>query len=181
MIYLLKYFEKETRQLIIMGLLLTWALSSSIYALKKENQTLLLQMNGFDTRVIDQSEQPPIEIENFFHNFVGLFYSYNSQNYESHMNRAAPMLKLSVLKEFAPRLNKMFDRVIQTPVNQIAFIEKINKIQDFDYELVIKVERSEKGQETSNDYNIRLSVDRTDRTRENPYGIEIVKLEEIYD
>lgn len=181
MIYFLRYFEKEVQVTIVITVLFLWAMTSSIYALTKSDETLLIQMNGFDTRIIEESERPPIEIENFLHYFVGLFYSYTSKNYEEHINRAAVLLSHDLVNEFSPKLNAMFDKVSSTPISQNSFIEKILKIKDMEYEIDLSVVRRENDNENSNNYKIRLKVDRVGRSKENPYGLKISNLKEIYE
>lgn len=181
MIYFLTYFEKEFRQIIIMALLLVWASVATYHSIVKKDETLLFQMNGFDTRLIDASQHPPIEVENFFHNFVGLFYSYTSKNYEDHINRASHLVDINLLKKYSPKLNSMFDRVQKSKTNQVSFIQKISKIQDLEYEIHLNVQRFEGDFEKANNYRIRLKVEKVKRTIENPFGLIVRELEEVYE
>ena len=138
-------------------------------------------MNGFDTRVIDKNERPPIEIENFIHQFVGLFYSYTTSNYEKHMNRAAHLFEIGLLRNFSDKVNKMAHKVAQSPTVQNSYVQKIYKIKDYDYEIEMDVRRSVLGVEERNNYRVRLQIERIQRSVENPYGLRLVKLREIYE
>jgi hypothetical protein len=181
LIYFLKYFEKETKHLIITFLAIGWALVASFHSITKKDKTIVLQINGFDTRVVEESSRPPIEVENFFHNFVGLFYSYTTSNYEDHMNRASTLIKLSLLREYSPKINSMFDKIQLIATVQSSHIQKISKIGDLDYEIDLNVNRVEGDNERKNDYRLRMRVERVKRTTNNPYGLEVTNLEEIYE
>ena len=178
---LLKYIEKDFKSFIFAMMMGFWALTATIQLLLKEDKVILLQMNGLDTRVVDKSELAPAEIENFLYNFVALFYSYGSKNYEEHMNRAANLIEMDLLKKVAPKINKMFDVVSSKPIVQTSFVERIFKIKDFDYEIDMRVQRHEDGSEKQSNYKIRMNLEKVERTLENPYGLIITRLEEFYE
>lgn len=179
MYFLWKYFSEELKTSLIIASLLCWALISSYMVFTQKSETLLIQMNGFDTRVIEESQRPLVEVENFFHNFVGLFYSYNSKNFETRMNRVVPMIEIEVMRQYQQKINSMYDKLQKDHTDQFSYIEKITRINDLDYELKIRVERRTRGQDYTSDYILRATVKRTKRTKENPYGLQVDRLEEV--
>ena len=180
MVYL-RYLSREVRTSLLIALMAFWCITSTVFLLQKEDKVVLLQMNGLDTRVVEKTELPPVEIENFLYNFVGLFYSYSSENYEDHMNRAAPLFQLSLIKQYVPKINKMYDVISAQKIVQTSFIERIYKVEDFFYELDMNVQRTESSTEKQSNYKIRLKLKKSERTLENPYGLIVTKLEEIYE
>lgn len=178
MIYFLKYYGKDFKIITVTGLLSLWAVSMTYVVLTTKQSTILLQMNGFDTRVINSSENPPVEIENFFHNFVNLFYSFNSDNYESHMNRAVPFVDLDVFRQREAQINAMYEKLQKQYTSQFASIQKLVKKSNNLYELEIGVRRSKGETESGGSYTLEMQVERQERSIENPYGLIITRLEE---
>jgi len=178
---LLQYINKELRLFLLLILLLSWALTASVFAIQKQDKIILLEMSQFETRVVDSDLRVAVEVENFLHHFVGLFYSYSSENYEEHMNRASVLIEIDLLRGFAPKLNKMFDRVLETPTRQWAFIKSIKRIEELFFEIDMGVFRQEQNQESNNDYKIKIRVDKVNRSLENPFGLKIIRLEESYE
>jgi hypothetical protein len=178
---LLQYLRKEVRIFLLIILLLSWAISASVFAIQKQDKIILLEMSPFETRVIDESLRPAVEVENFMHHFIGLFYSYTSENFEEHMNRASVYMEIDLLKKYAPSLNKMFDRVLEKPTKQWAFITSIKRIDELFFEIDMSVHRHEEDAEKMNDYKIKIRMDKIKRSLENPFGLRVIRLEEIYE
>jgi|GEM_PF-2140342 len=178
---ILYYLGRDAKVYAVCTLLTIWCLTSTGMLMMRKEKIVLLQMNGFDTRIVGAAKNPPVEIENYIHNFVGLFYSYTSQNYEDHMNRAAPLFEVRHFKNrWRRKVNSMFDTVEATRTVQNSFVESIIRIDDLYYELALKVERKTGETENRDDYKVRIRLEKSDRTVDNPYGIKITSLEEIY-
>ena len=64
---------------------------------------------------------------------------------------------------------------------QSAFARKITKIKDGIFEIDMVVDRRNESEELSDEYKIRIELDRDRRSLENPYGLVISDLEEIYE
>ena len=179
MIYFLEYFEKEAKNLFLIIALTLWALFATYFALVNKKEILLLMSDSYGTKLISESENVPVEVENFFHNFVGLFYTYNTENYENHINRAVKLMKLSVVKEYNDRINKMYDKLQVVKTNQFSFIHNIKKTRENTYEILMNVERREGEQLWQKDHSLELVVLRSKRTKDNPYGLKVTKLREL--
>ena len=97
------------------------------------------------------------------------------------MNRAAPLFRMSLLKEKAPDINRMFDVVSGRNIIQNSVVERIFKISDSEYDLDLVVERREGEIEKQDKYKVRIQVKKGERTRQNPFGLRISKLRETYE
>ena len=181
MIFWAKLFEKQILLFFIFFILTAWGLTASTYAILKKDRTLLIQMNGFETSVIDGETHIPAEIENYLNHFVGIFYSYTSVNFEKHIDQSMFFLTEDVALKFAPKLNEKFKKVAKTPTFQAAMVTSINRIKDLDYEIEINVVRRVNGEESEEKYRVRLSLIKAQRNLKNPYGLLIANLKEIYD
>lgn len=178
---ILKFFEKQFMITFIIVILLMWATIASVFAVSQKREVILIRMDGFDTAPMDEKARTPVEIENFLNHFVGLFYSYSSQNYEDHMDRVMFLLNKNVALQFAPNLNKMFEKVKNTHVYQSSIITKMSRIRDFEYEVLMEVLRRESEVEKKDEYRARIKLEKTQRSFENAFGLRVSYLEEFYD
>jgi len=178
MIHLWRYFRPEIKQLILIVVLISWALFASFVAVTKKSKTLVLELGQFETRVIGAEVRPPVEIENFLHNFSGLFYTYNPVNYKTHLNRVVPLIDLSVMGTYRERINNKFKRVKKEKISQVAFIQKITRIAPKQYELKLEVESRSEREEVTRSYTLRVEVVKIPRSKANPFGLRISSLEE---
>ena len=179
MIYFLEYFEKEAKNLFLIVALTLWALFATYFALVNKKEILLLMSDTYGTKLVDENQTVPVEIENFFHNFVGLFYTYNTGNYEGHINRAVKLMKMSVVEEYNDRINKMYDKLQVVKTNQFSFIQNIKKTRENTYEIIMNVERREGEHSWQKDHSLELVVKRSKRTKNNPYGLKVTAIREL--
>lgn len=181
MIYLWRYFNKQIQTFLLLGILGMWALTSTYIALTKKNEVLLIQGTGFDTRVLGATEEVPTEIINFFHDFSGLFYTYSSESFEERMNKVVPFFEIEVMRGFQENINNMFEKLEGQKVSQFTYIQEIKRIRDLDFEIRISVEKREEFNLSKNNYLLKTSIARVQRSKSNPYGIKITRLEEIHE
>lgn len=179
MIYFLEYFEKEAKNLLLIAALALWAIFATYFALINKKETLLLMSDSYGTKLVNETENVPVEVENFFHNFVGLFYTYNTDNYEVHINRAVQLMQMSIVEDFNDRINQMYEKLKVVKTHQFSFIQSIKKIREGIYQITMNVERREGEHSWQKDYLLELGVSRSERTKENPYGLKITSLREM--
>lgn len=179
----IKLHEKEIIKYSIVGVLAFWALTSTIALLMKRDHLVVVKIDEYGTTVLTEGNEKliSIETENFINNFVGLFYSYTSDNYDNHIERSLYFLDPSVADKFIPKLNSMSDKVKTNTVLQAATAAKIMKIKEGHFQVDLLVNRSSGNDESPDTYKLDIEMERTTRSIENPYGLLITKLEEIYE
>lgn len=179
----LRLHEREIIKYSIVGVLLFWALVVSIALLMKRDHLVVVKVDEYGTTVLTDSSPlvVSLETENFLNNFVGLFYNYTSENFDSHIERSLEFLDASVADKFIPKLNSMSDKVKTRQTLQTATAAKIVKVKDGHYQIEMVVNRTTGNEESPDSYKLDVELERTHRSLENPYGMLITKLEEVYE
>ena len=182
---MLLYLKLHQSKLFISALitvLFLWAMVVSIKLLTTESKTLLIKIDNFQTQILGEGELSPlpVEIENFINEFFGSFYSYNSFNYDAHIDRALVLMNRELALRFVPKLNAMSEKVKAQSINQSSYAVEISNLKNLEFEVKMRVLRKEDLRETEDDFLIKLKLERVPRTIKNPYGLELVELYEDY-
>lgn len=182
---MLIYLKLHQSRLFIISLLLVlllWALTVSIKLITTENKTLLVRIDNFQTQIVSEgiSTPLPVEIENFINEFFGFFYSYNSFNYDTHIDRALQLMNRDCALKFVPKLNAMSEKAKAKSIWQSSYAVEIVNLKDLEFEVKMRVTRREDVSESEDDFIIKLKLERVQRTAQNPYGLEVVELYEDY-
>ncbi|MCC6817508.1 MAG: hypothetical protein IT245_01275 [Bacteroidia bacterium] len=144
---------------------------------------VVVKVDEYGTTVLTSSsgESLTIETENFINNFIHLFYNYSSENFDDHIDRSFAYLDTGIATKLADNLTKMSEKMKTQNITQQAFAHKIVKIKDDYFEVELTVKRMNGFDESGDTYKVYFELDRTNRTLENPYGLIISKLEEVYE
>jgi hypothetical protein len=179
----LKLYDKQILRYILFVSLMLWGATSSIALLLKKDHLVVVRVDDFGTTVLSEAnaETATIETENFLNNFIGLFYNYTVQNFDTHIDKSFEFLEPSVAESFIPKLNDMSERVKTRDIRQSAFAARITKIKEGHFEIELEVLRMNGLEESNDKYKLVVILERTGRSVENPYGLLITKLQEIYE
>lgn len=179
----LKFYEREIYRYLALSALFLWALFVSISLLVRKDHLVVIRVDEFGTTVLtdENPDSVTVETENFINDFVSLFYNYTSTNFESHIDRSFIFIKDDVAERFVSRLNEMSEKVKLRETHQKAVASKILKIKEGLFEVDLFVTKTVGIDETSDKYKIRIELDRTQRSIQNPYGLIITGLEEVYE
>lgn len=169
--------------LVLLGItLFFWALVVSIKLISTKNQTVLIRVDDFQTQVINEEsvENIPIQLENFIGHFIGYFYSYTSHNFDKHIDKAIQIMDQQLARSFVQKLNAMSEKTKTKSIFQSAYPLQITQLKEFDFEIKMRVYHIENDIETEDDFLIRLKIKKIQRTLENPFGLEVVEINENY-
>lgn len=179
----IKLYDKEILRFLIYSILICWSLTVSLALLLKKDHLVVVRVDEFGTTVLteNRSETINVETENFLNNFIHLYYNYSSQNYDDHIDRSLQYLETNLALSLSDKLSKTSDRVKTHNLYQEAIPLKILKIKEGSYEVYLNITRSEIGNKSQDQYRLIFELSRASRSIENPYGLRIEKIEEIYD
>lgn len=179
----LKLYDKELHKYLLYTVLFLWALLASILILVRRDSLVVVKVDEFGTTVLTEGSDKlvTIETENFLNNFIAHFYNYTSENYDSHIEKSFDFLSRRVSEQYVTKLSDTSEKIKLKKTLQSAFARKITKIKDGVFEIDLMVDRRNDLEELSDEYKLRVEIGRDRRRLENPYGLLITSLEEIYD
>lgn len=179
----LRMYDKELHKYLLYSALFLWAILASVLILVRRDSLVVVKVDDFGTTVLTEGSDKlvTVETENFINNFIAYFYNYTSDNYDTHIERSFAFLSRRVSEKYVSKLNSTSDKIKLKRTLQSAFARKITKIKDGIFEIDLVVDRKNDSEELTDEYKIRLELDRDRRSLENPYGLVINDLEEIYD
>jgi hypothetical protein len=179
----LKLYDKELQKYLLYFALFFWAILASILILVRRDSLVVVKVDDFGTTVLTEGSDKlvTVETENFINNFIAYFYNYTSDNYDNHIEKSFDFLSRKVSEKYVSKLNSTSDKIKLKRTQQSAFARKITKIKDGIFEIDLVVDRRNESEELTDEYKIRIELDRDRRSLENPYGLVISDLEEIYE
>lgn len=178
-----RLYDKEILRIFIYIILFLWGISVSLALVLKKDHLVVVKVDEYGTTVLtgNSSQSVTIETENFINNFIQIFYNYNSENFDDHIDKSFAFLDREQALKMVDKLNALSEKMKVATVHQQAFAQKLIKIKEGYFEVELKVTRATGMQEATDTYKVLFELNRTRRSIENPYGLLISSLEEIYD
>jgi hypothetical protein len=152
----------------------------AIVVVSNKKETILIGIDNNGTRIITDSEDPifKTEIITFIRTFMNYFYNFDQDTYPENLGRASDLMSIELWKAKKDTIVKLGDQIKKDPKQLAAHITKIVKEDDF-YIVSLNVEELYRAKKTNFLVQLKVSVNKIDRTATNPYGLEISTLEEI--
>ena len=167
--------------LIMLGI---WSLSSTAIALLKKDRIVVMKIdaNG-DSAVIGEAEDSPIA-EPFFRRYVQYMYNYDSNSFESNVQKCLPLLSQSFWDKMKPDYLSSIEKIKERKVMQSAAItSKIavlgNSTYAFSTQSTVSKDLSDgKRIIEEQSYKLIMTIKKVPRTIENPFGWEVQNVTE---
>lgn len=180
MILWLQIYKKKLGLISLILILSLWAITSSLKILLTQDKVMVVHMTDRGAKVLSNmdSKRLDFEAENFLNYFVGHFYAFHSLNFESRIETSLQLMSIELAKIYVPKLNSMYEKTQAHRVEQFAYIKKIDRIKTGEYELLIAVNRRTGIEDMNTQYKLKVSIEETSRSIENPYGYLITEIKE---
>ena len=174
-----KIFKKDIFFFVVIFLLLAWAISSTIFGLQKKSQIVVIEKNEFGTQIIGQSDSfRDQEIQTFIRRFLILYYSFDEKSFDRNMDLATNLMNDSLFKAIKSEIHSKLDIFKKEAVLQTAEVLSISKVSENKFEAEIKVIENKKADELSQNFKIEIEIDRSELSLQNPFGYEIISINE---
>lgn len=164
----------------LISALFLWAVTSTAVALFKKQERLYIKISRDQVSVDDKtnSEDDRILELNFLRNFVMFVYNFDELNYLKNLNRGSYMMSDSFWTSTSKEIPKVLEVIRSQRLQQSSIIEKLVRLDTDSYDL-FTVSQYQIGSEIeTRKFKIRVKLQKVDRTRENPWGLEVVSADQ---
>jgi hypothetical protein len=168
------------RLCLVTGLFL-WGFTATIYAISKEEKTVLIGIDENGTRIIENTDDPLLktEIVAFLRHFTLLMYNFDQQTYLENVGSASELMSENLWGELKEALRSKQSIVKEHNVSHTGIVEKIIKVDSSQFEVVVRGFEQRKIKRVERLFKIQVSLRAQDRNQINPWGVEVDGLKEI--
>ncbi len=157
----------------------------SLYAYKAINAAenpVLIAIDSNGTRVISRLDDPIFETEavSFVKSFLERLYNFTPETFEKNVGFAAELMEITLWEEKKDQTLSLQKAVFEQKLRLESEVLGISKVNDHDYQALLKVKETSRISEKERTVKIKLSLFRGKRRQENPWGIEVKSYEEIF-
>jgi len=178
-IILWTYYKNEILKFVIWILLFIWCLTTSIAFIVKKDQIVFVKFSADSVEIIkDLSQEDEGYLEKIFlKRFSQLHYTYDSDNFISNISDSSNFIEPTLWSE----INKKFQTNIayfqDKQISCTSVIEKIVRKDNF-YEVVLNLVTQENSRTLKSKLKVKIELKKVPRTIKNPFGFQVVKLDE---
>jgi len=173
-------FEKRFMLYILFLVLFTWSIFVSILAFSNKESIILVGIDGNGTRIITSNNDPifKTEIVEFLKEFTSNMYNFKPTTYQNRVGQAVEYLSAGLWQTEKNKILSFGETVLANQINLTSEIAKISHIENKSYEILITTKEKSKLLNRSKKIKLILDVENVARSSKNPWGIEIVGLNE---
>jgi hypothetical protein len=156
-------------------ILTAWAVSATIMGINKKDKTILIKVSNEDVSVIDNlnPQEELLQERAFLRRFILLMYNYDPLSFETNVNKASFILTDDFWRKTQSEMTQAKESIVQKKITQTSAIEKLSRISENNFELIAQTSITKDGDLVDHKIRIKISIQKTKRTLENPWGMEI--------
>lgn len=174
-----KVFKKDVFLFTVIILLFGWAMSSTVFGLQKKSHIVVIEKNEFGSQIIGKNDDfRDQEIQIFLRRFLILYYSFDEKSFSKNMDLATNLMNDSLFKAIRSEIASKLENFKKEALLQTAEVLTISKISENKFEAEIKIIENKKSEEFSQNFKIELDLDKSELSLQNPYGYEIISIQE---
>ncbi|MGZ3769352.1 MAG: hypothetical protein ACXVCP_08490 [Bdellovibrio sp.] len=149
-------------------------------AVKIAQDPILIAIDSNSTRVISRIDDPIFDTEavQFIKMFVSKLYNFTPKTFEENVGYASTFFSLSLWEQEEAKLQENQKTVEKDQISMTAAIQRISKNSDSEYTIDIKLREITRLNTQERNISLKIFVERTKRSKINPYGIEVTRYEE---
>lgn len=183
--YKIHLAQSKAKEWIMIIVLLFALVITGLYALSKKSETILIGIDDNGTRVITTEEDPVFktEVVNFIRTFVALSYNFDQDTFTDNAAKYSDLLSLDLWNQKKTDVVRAAEEIKKEPMQLSTIITKLTKDKDKDGHEIYKVYTSQtltrRARSDKYKYLLEMQISKVaKRTKENPYGYEVTRIEE---
>jgi hypothetical protein len=159
----------------LVTVLTAWAISSTVMLFQKKDKTILIKVSNDDVSVIDNLTQKEelLQERAFLRRFILLMYNYDQLSFETNVNKASFILTDDFWRKTKSEMPEAKESIEQKKITQTSAIEKLSRISQNVFEIIAQTSISKDGDIADHKIRITITINKTQRTLENPWGMEV--------
>jgi len=176
-----KLYKSEITYWLLILVLGLWGASASILFLTKKEKTILISVEEGETRLIESQSDYVLraEIKNFINSFFALYYTFNQSSFDQNMIQASDLMSEELWQKQKPKILELKSKIKSAGLEQSNEILEISELEKGKIEVLTAVML--KTGELSKKIQIKtiIAFKRINRSEQNPWGLEIVGLDDV--
>lgn len=173
-------YREEILRWSLIVVLFIWAMTSTVIALRAKDEVILIGFDETGARTITDEMDSLLKREavQFLTTFVSGYLNFDHLNHKSQIGKAASLMSESLWGQEQPRLLEINQKLQKEPLTQRAEIQSIDLIGEEQFEVIVEIVVTRKGQESKAKVKFGFSLTKRERTATNPWKFEITQLQE---
>jgi hypothetical protein len=157
-----------------------WGLSSTVYALKQKSEMVLIGLDSNGTRIISSQEDPlfKTEVVNFVRRFFSVLYNFDAESFDENVGAATDLMSQDLWQAEKDKITRLREYVKSESVSYSGAIQTITKTKDSKFQILLRTSELHRLKSKNEEIVITISLKPSVRTKSNPWGMEVVSLEE---
>lgn len=159
----------------LVAILLCWAISATLMGLSKKDKTLLIRFTNEDVSIIDSlnRQEELLQERAFLRRFVMLMYNYDFLSFEENISKASFILSDTFWLKMQSEMKQSKTTIFEKKITQTSAIEKVVRVSPTEFEIITQTSISKEGLISDHKVKIKVSLNKTARTVQNPWGMEV--------
>ena len=173
-------FQLQAVKWTLVGVILAWAVSATVLVLRNKQVTLLIAEDASGARLITDRNDEFLQKEElkFVRMWLHLYTNYDKATINDSVGRALDWVTQSVYEQVKPELSKTLHELEKTELVQMTDIKKIQSGDPGVYRAEVLATQFHRANQSKRFGTIDLHVRKSEPSRLNPWGLEIVELQE---
>lgn len=179
--FLFSYYREKFLLGVLIVSLLIWALGASVLFLRVEPETILVNSTEYGLEVIGAEKSDSIfkdHQENFIRRFVAVYLNYDSKSFADQMAKSGDLMSQACFEKGVEGFNELYKKLSSLSLTQSAEIESITRIKPTIFDSVISVWTVQNSRDQKTRLKLTLELRKTQRNKQNPWGMEVVSVKE---
>ncbi len=149
-------------------------------AIRIAQNPILIAIDSNGTRVVSQSVDPIFDTEaiQFSKMFVSKLYNFTPETFKENVGYASTFFSINLWLEEESKFLELMKNVEKDQISMNTKLERIIKNSDLEYLLELSMRETTRLNSEDRRVSLKLFIERTQRTKTNPYGIEVNRYEE---
>lgn len=149
-------------------------------AIKIAQDPILIAIDSNSTRVISRIDDPIFDTEavQFAKMFVSKLYNFTPNSFEENVGYASTFFSVSLWEQEEAKIQENQKAIATDQISLEGTIQRIVKNSDSEYTIDIKTREITRLNTQDRSISLKIFLERTKRSKINPYGIEVTRYEE---
>ena len=180
-----RYFLIKDVQILLLVVSIFISSAALFLAFKAHKSSKIPFLIGIDqngTRVIHNHDDPLFksELVNFIRVYIQKLYNFKPESFDANVGFATGYMSEELWNLKKDQILSLKSKVLANQIQVETKLSKISKENDGSYKIDLKSTKLSRASRSTRNFQLKLSLAKTDRTQKNPYGIEVTNYEEIY-
>ncbi|MCB0385400.1 MAG: hypothetical protein KDD43_08410 [Bdellovibrionales bacterium] len=165
---------------LLLGSLVAWASFATVVALSKKSEVVLIGIDKNGTRLIHSQDDPlfKTELVEFLRHYLLLTYQFSPESFAARVGDSTSLMSDTLWQRESENIRNLQDLVQKSGLNQTTKVLQINQLKSKEFQSLIEVEQKTRLKTQKFQLKVTLGITPRDRTRENPWGMEITEVKE---